>query len=491
MNSNVSIVKSYVYTYPKWEKSFFRPSELFPEYIWGSNDISSEKNDVYYNVRESLHLLGLDSDHWNTEDWNPLRNFIKEKGTILIKPNLVMDFNRNPEGGEECLYTQASVVAPVIDYVIKAAGKDCKIIVGDAPMQECKWDNLIKASGYYQMIQWYKDKGINIKLVDFRELTSENKHGVKIQKINHNAIGKVIDLGKESEFAGLNKTQYESFRVTNYDPSIMKKHHNEDVNEYYISQYVLDADLIINMPKPKSHRKAGATISLKNFVGINVRKEFLPHHSMASVEEGGDEYLQKNVVHHLRSCIYDIKNRETAKNKYKRAWILGQMARVCSLLLRISNGEIYSEGSWYGNHTISRTISDLNKIVIYADRNGKLQDKPVRKMLIMADMVVSGEKEGPVCPSPKNIGIIAAGTNGVCFDETIAGLMGFDYKKIPSIVNARHVHGKYKLVKEDEFPVIKSNIDKYNEKKPSEVFSIINSLQFIPTSGWKGHIELG
>ena len=69
---------------------------------------------------------------------------------------------------------------------------------------------------------------------------------------------------------------------------------------------------------------------------------------------------------------------------------------------------------------------------------------------IFADMIVSGEKEGPVNPTPKNVGLIAAGTNSVCFDEAVSTLMGFDYHKIPSIVRARKSKGVLPLVREDE-----------------------------------------
>ena len=51
------------------------------------------------------------------------------------------------------------------------------------------------------------------------------------------------------------------------------------------------------MPKPKCHRKAGMTSALKNFVGANVRKEFLPHHTMGSIKEGGDEYFVTSKIH--------------------------------------------------------------------------------------------------------------------------------------------------------------------------------------------------
>ena len=81
-------------------------------------------------------------------------------------------------------------------------------------------------------------------------------------------------MGMESEFSSEDSGTLEKLRITNYDPAILKQHHTENKHEYYISDYLLNADCVINMPKPKSHRKAGVTIALKNLIGINVRKEF-------------------------------------------------------------------------------------------------------------------------------------------------------------------------------------------------------------------------
>ena len=89
---------------------------------------------------------------------------------------------------------------------------------------------------------------------------------------------------------------YDNMRITNYDPAYLKQHHNADKHEYFINSDVLNADVVINMPKPKTHRKAGVTISMKNLVGINCRKEYLPHHTNGSKEEGGDEYLHRSYL---------------------------------------------------------------------------------------------------------------------------------------------------------------------------------------------------
>lgn len=480
--SKVAIIKSNSYEYPD-RITLFRPGQKYPEYPF---DETSDFNLVYDQVRESFHLLEYDHANYGTKAWNPLGEFIQPSNTVLIKPNLVMESNQIEENGTDCLYTNPSVVAAVIDYVIIALKGEGKIIVGDAPMQECKFDILLDESGYSKLIEWYKNKGINIDIVDFRELTSEVVNGIHIQRVRDDADGKVIDLGMESEFSNVDHLLYDKLRVTNYDPDILIKHHSKEKNEYYVSNYILAADTIINMPKPKSHRKAGVTIALKNFVGVNVRKEYLPHHTMGSTQEGGDEYLKKDIIHSMYAGLLDKRNRESYHNNRIKA----QFYRLLSAGVHFLHPhKDYDEGSWYGNHTISKTIVDLNKIVMYADMNGVMQKQPARSILIVADMIISGEKEGPVMPSKKNVGIIAVGDNPVCFDEVIATIMGFNYKKIPSIVNAREFVGKYKLCSDELKSLIISNDEKYNGKRCEEI-DVKDTMKFEPTFGWKGHIEI-
>lgn len=423
------------------------------------------------SVNKAIEMIGL-------------KKFLKPGMNVLIKTNLVMDRNFNHDGGVECLYTQAVVVEAVLENIIQLLDGKGKIIIGDAPMQECVFDEL---TGFKEIIERYKSSNIEIELVDFRELTSYVKNGMHYSFINENAKGKIVNLGKNSEFYLEDNLDCTKMRVTNYDPRILPKHHHDEVHEYYVSEYLLDADVIVNMPKPKSHRKGGATIALKNLVGINTRKEFLPHHTKGSVQEGGDEYLQKNHIHALRSSLLDEKNKLEAENKHWLAKLLKFPILGCSYILKKA-GNAYAEGSWYGNDTISKTIVDLNRIAIYADKTGKIRTTPQRTMIIVADMIVSGEKEGPVNPTPKNVGLIAAGTNSVCFDEAVSTLMGFDYHKIPSIVRARKSKGVLPLVREDEEALIFSNISDIDGKRISELHSE-NLYWFEPTAGWKNHIE--
>lgn len=483
LNNCIGVVNAGSHCYPKWEDNCFRPSENYPEYIWGYTEVSKTENRVYDAVRNMLCLLKLDEEHYGTKDWNPLGEFIKPGDTVLIKPNMVMDKNLIEENGTDCLYTQPSVVAPVIDYVLLALKGSGKLIIGDAPMQECKFGNLISTSGYEKMVAWYCNRGFDIELVDFRELSSDIVNGLYVQRINDNVHGKIVDLKNESEFAQLSQKQCERMRITNYNPDIMKSHHLEGKHEYFISDYALNADVIINMPKPKTHRKAGITAALKNMVGINVRKEFLPHHTMGAVCEGGDEYLKKSFIHKCRSQLLDRLNRASANNCILAARLYRFVVRACSVLMRFQNQQ-YAEGSWYGNQTVCKTIVDLNKVLLYADKDGVIKDTPQRKMFIIADMIVSGEKEGPVAPTPKNVGLIAGGTNPVCFDACIAKIMGADIERIPTLKFAKNVSGKHKLVTGYEQVRMVSNDLRWNNKGLNDI-SKDAKLNFIPTSGWK------
>ncbi len=143
---------------------------------------------------------------------------------------------------------------------------------------------------------------------------------------------------------------------------------------------------------------------------------------------------------------------------------------------------------WYGNDTLWRSVLDLNKILLYADAEGKMHEDRQRKYISIVDGVLGGENNGPMAPDRKESGVIIIGTNPVAVDTVGATLMGFDYKKIPSISNG------YKSVDNSLFDYksesinIKSNNTDY-EKYIGDI-TYEKSLKFVPHFGWRGHIEL-
>ena len=154
-------------------------------------------SDAYRMVEEALHLAGYDAEHYGTPDWNPLGEIISPGDCVLLKPNMVTHANHNPDGGTECLYTQAQVVRPVIDYALKALAGKGSIIVGDAPVQECDFQKFAESSGYGAMINSYAGKtgGVTVKLKDLRGVYSYVKQGVHYYVKNPDSSGVDIDLG--------------------------------------------------------------------------------------------------------------------------------------------------------------------------------------------------------------------------------------------------------------------------------------------------------
>ena len=478
---SVCVIKNNKYEYPTIGE-LFRPSVCYPEYLY-RQDVAQQENHVYGMVRDGLHMCGFDAAHYGTADWNPLGELIKPGERVLIKPNLVLHENLGGYG-EECLYTHPSVVAAIIDYVIIALKGSGKIVVGDAPLQECVFDTLLDTSGYRKLIDYYVDKGIDIKIVDFRNTKTYIKDGIHYRQTEEYADhGTIVQMDKISLFADKKKKELKKLRITNYDPRILQQHHNTHKHEYNISSEVLMADVIINMPKPKTHRKAGITGALKNLVGINANKEYLPHHTLGSSKEGGDAYQNRSFWLNIANYLLDQRNihnhdggNRTAK-KYADAY-----QKVYQKGSRVS-GEKYWEGSWYGNDTIWRTIVDLNRIMLYADKNGTMTDKIQRKSFIVGDMIISGEKEGPLEPSPKEAGVLLFGMNPICVDKVIASLMGFDYADIPSISNKEIYKGKCAFTEYKHIDIV-SNEGMWDRKEPEDIRRNAG-LMFEPTIGWE------
>ena len=452
--------------------------------VVSTNDIRyNNEGHIYKMVEESFILLELDKEKFGTDEWNPLGTYIKPGNNVVIKPNLVLHKNylKGHEGDVECVYTQPSVVKPIIDYVIKAQHGEGKIVVGDAPIQECDFDKLINESGYKKLIDGYKEKGYNIELKDFRGVVSVSDYGVLHQQIRKEAEFCIVNVGEKSEFSDVPEESIKKIRITNYNPDELVKHHNEGVHEYCLAKDILDADVIINVPKPKTHRKAGLTACLKNLVGINCRKEYLPHHTLGSNSENGDEYKEGSSFKKLRAKNHDLFCYSVYQEKYFKARFFQLIVILQDFIINKFYKDKTSYGSWSGNNTISRTIVDLNKILLYADKQGVMRSTRQRKVFNVADMVISGEKNGPMAPSSKNVGLILSGDNSYLVDLTIANLMGMKTDLVPTLNCLKNANKKMCIFDDSEV-IIKSNDEKYNNKCPSDLFGY---FCFVPPEGWE------
>lgn len=461
------------------------PNKPFPE-LRQYFHTCSEDNLVFEMVRDSFRNLGFDEDNYGLKSWNPLGAIIRPGDTVLIKPNLVSDENQ-PSGDTRCLYTQANVVAAVIPYVLLALQGDGAITIGDAPVQECDFEKLVKQSGYELIPQYYEGESIPIHLVDLRCVKTTIENGVRVQKfVPQNA--EMIDLGDSSEHTVLDQNKIKLERISNFDPAVLAGHHTAKKHEYIISDVALTSDVIINLPKPKSHRLAGCTLSMKNLVGIVARKESLPHYRRGSLQNGGDEYHGGSPFLSLHSMLTDKMNsllNSRFRNMERAFRIFDRMS--LKIDRKAFSRETILAGGWYGNDTIWRTVLDLVKIAIYSDKTGSMQKTPQRKILTLADMIICGQGNGPLHPDPYHAGIIAASLDMVGFDEVLATILGFDIQRMPLYKNARSARG-FRL-SEDSLSMVVSNNPAWNDRNyPS--FPRSSLLDISPVDEWVGHIEL-
>ncbi len=469
----------------------FNPNRCYPEYPFKGDKNFDYSNQVYESIRNLLFDMGLDKENYDSVNWNPFSSFIKSGDTVLVKPNMVLHKNQLREFSVESVITNGSVIRAIVDYAYIALNGSGKIIIADAPIQSCDFDEVVKQNGLYEIKNIYSKIGFEIEIIDFRnEKAIMDKEGriIGVEELKGDPRGyTAVDLKRDSMLFETSK-DYDKFRVTNYDSTKMKEHHNEEIHEYLIPNTVLKANVVINLPKPKTHRKAGITASMKNLVGINGSKDWLPHHKTGSVEENGDEYLYKNLFKRTNVYLQEKIDKLSMKNVISVAKFFRLIQKFNSVFRKTFVKDEYLEGSWWGNDTIWRTVSDLNRLLIYADSQGQLQDTIQRNCISILDMIISGEKEGPLKPTPKKAGILVAGTNSLAIDTVVSRVMGMDYTKIPNIIKAYDIT-KYPLSNfKPEDIIVHSNNAEWNG--PISRIDYENSLKFQPTSGWSKHIEL-
>lgn len=455
----------------------YAPSKKYPEYQW--DDIASEENTVYDMVRNALHGYGLDAGRFDTPGWNPLKDIISEGDTVILKPNWVEDKNENRGGGTDCLVTHASIIRAMIDYVYLALGDSGKIIVGDSPMPDCDIKNLMKVMNYESIWDSCKKRGIEIYVMDFREDIISGFSEIRVEVHEKKEVD--VDLGESSLFAD---TEQNIGRYFSLNPERTNGYyHIPGHHRYGINKTALSADVIINLPKPKTHRKAGYTAALKNFIGICSRKMSVPHFVNGSEDEGGDAYYGPKIIFGTEEKIRIAQNKcQTRGNR-----LMGLFLKCCRtpfwLFRRATHRRFFGTGNWYKNDTIWRSILDINRIMIYADKEGVLHDTPQRRFFSLGDMIISGDHNGPLAPSPIDVGVILCSEDPVAFDLAVINIMGLKKEMLPVLNNISTIKS-YTIPNENSRDiVVYSNDEKLNNITLDKMSAGIYGF-FTPAEGW-------
>lgn len=468
----------------------FHPGQNYPEYAFGAGS-QLEENLVYEGVRESMRLAGLDKENYGTPAWNPLGEYVKPGQFVLLKPNFVKEVHPRDANGWVYTITHGSVIRAVADYVWKALQGQGRLMVADAPQTDSSFRDMMRILELDKVQEFYRENGLDLELVDLRKEEWINQEEVIVERrpLPGDPLGYVeLDLGDKSEFA-----QHKGagrYYGADYDSGEVNRHHSGGRHEYLVAGTAIHCDVFINLPKLKTHKKTGVTINLKNLVGVNGDKNWLPHHTVGSPRTGGDQFpdfTTKQMVEHYGASAL----RKIALVVPGVGTQLLKRARRAGKNVFGDNDKTIRSGNWHGNDTTWRMALDLNKLVLFGNADGTFRPAEAaqrKTYLTFVDGVIAGEGSGPADPDPVNAGLLLFGSDPTNVDAAAAVAMGFDPEKIPLIRQSYQAVG---------FPVATgqwkqvnclSNYGAWNGSL-EKVYSCGDLLAFRPHFGWTGHIE--
>ncbi len=369
---------------------------------------------------------------WDTSEGSVLGGVVPAGGRVLVKPNWVSHANHGPWGLDP-LITNSTLIRDTVHALLQT--KAAEILVGDAPLQLCDFNKLLRDGGVRGWAETLVAKEPRFMGVqDFRRTTCEVQDGRRVASEDRIAEEHFIlyDVGPDSLLEPITDTSG-SFRVTQYNPTHMIRTHAPGRHQYLVARAVIEADVVINLPKLKTHKKAGVTCALKNLIGINGNKEYLPHHRVGGAESGGDCYPGGSRIKRAQEYVLDRMNlahSSVSQNFWQ------DFSQLLDRISRLTGDRLGVEGSWSGNDTIWRTCLDLNRVLLYGKADASMADEPQREVIHVVDAVVAGHGDGPLAPQPLPLRLLLAGRNAAAIDWVGATLLGYNPERIPIVHQA-------------------------------------------------------
>lgn len=467
----------------------YPPGEAYPEYGFG--ETRGEPNGAYAAVRACFHAAGLDAGRFGTAEWNPLGGLIAPGETVLLKPNMVKEKHPRDPDGWRYVVTHGSIVRAVADYVWKALEGRGRIVLADAPQTDSSWNGLVRVMGLEEIRAFYAAQGLDFSVVDLRQEEWTERDGVIVHRrpLEGDPLGGVAyDLGADSEFEGHGGAG--RYYGADYDAAEVNRHHTGGRHEYKIAGSAIHCDVLFSLPKLKTHKKAGITASLKNLVGVNGDKNWLPHHTEGAPPTGGDERPEVKAGGRLERRAVAVLRRLTMSVPVLGPWV-HQRARAMGRHVFGDTEEVIRSGNWSGNDTVWRMCLDLNKLILYGNPDGTLRPgtpENRKRHYVLVDGILAGEGSGPMNPDPVHAGVLVFGVHPASVDAACAYLMGFDPGHVPIVRGAFACHG-YPLAEWGWKDVrLMSNRADWDGRRLPEIADAA-TFHFRPHFGWTGRLE--
>jgi len=375
-------------------------------------------------VRSALDLVGPALADLRPDGRPPL---------VVLKPNWVAPGHRQDPELWEPVITHPELVLAVAAEVAGRLQGGGTICICDAPDTGADFAALTARGDLEARLKCLREEhpGVAMELLDLRREVWTYKDRIIVSRRSNpeDPRGYVaVDLGRDSAFRG--HPGQGRYYGADYDVAEVNRHHTGDTHEYLLAGTPMHCDLFINLPKLKTHQKAGLTCAMKNLVGINGDKNWLPHYTRGWPTCGGDEYPDGRLRFRIESSL-----KRLARSAAVHGGVVGQLAaRLGKRLTLRALGEsdiVPRTGGWEGNDTLWRMVLDLNRAFLYADATGKMHGVMQRRYLSIVDGITAGEGNGPLFPSAVALGVLVASTNPAHTDAVACSLMGLDPWALP------------------------------------------------------------
>lgn len=338
---------------------------------------------------------------------------------IFIKPNWVRHSLKLND--DICLRTHDNFVLCFLEIVLRNGAKS--VTIGDSPIQGCDWDKMHSSSFLCEIKQLSERFNIDVLIKDFRKVVFNTDINKIEKERRNNADYLFFDLKERSYLDDISDGR---FRITCYPSDRLNKSHTKGKHIYCIVKEIFESDIVISLPKLKTHQKTGITGALKNIVGINGDKDYLPHHRVGGTKIGGDCYPGNNVLRSVAEFFSDL------SNQFQGDYRFNLLRKLSNLSWKLSCPKQVHQlaAGWYGNDTCWRMVADLNHIIRYGTQEGKLSDIPQRCVYSLADGIIGGQGNGPLDPLPLPLGVVCFSNSSPLLDVALCHLMNFDPQKI-------------------------------------------------------------
>lgn len=413
---------------------------------------------------------------------------IRPGDRVVLKPNLVKECKETDRNEWRCVITSPELIKHVANYVCEKLEGKGEVYICDAPQTDSSFTEINKKMKLTDIAVDCTSKfGVPVKVVDLRseEWISEKGIITHKKKLSGDPNGKVVfNLGRDSLFYG-HKGEGHYFGADS-DYGELNKHHKGEKQEYLLCATPIIADVVVSLPKMKTHKKTGVTLSLKNLVGITADKNWLPHHTWGSPKVGGDDYPDQSLKRRVETWGSKLVKRVIINIPFVGVK-LAQVIRAEGVRVFGATQTTIRSGNWYGNDTTWRMTLDLNRCLMYGNGDGTFR-KTRKRYYSVIDGVIAMEGAGPMQGDPKECGVYISGEDPASVDAVATTLMGFDWKKLPVVYEAfsKHVYPISEVDPNDIRVVsdLKDWSGTLEELRQKEHFD------FIPYFGWKGHLEL-